>query len=157
MPVALLSHWSNSFSSFKTEARIQFKILDFTSNVLIFCLYQVTYLEGIATTARQTASIFRRWTALRCKGPFLQAIMHLYSDPTACIWTLYVTSAPFPITNGTKQGYPLYLRLFAICIESLAACIKKNPNIHGILYRCSLENLRSLNLPMSSSFLVFQF
>ena len=66
------------------------------------------------------------------KGPFLQAIAHLYSSPLALVRTQFASSPIFPISNGTRQGCPLSPLLYALCIEPLAAHIRQNPNIRGI-------------------------
>lgn len=45
---------------------------------------------------------------LGIKGPFLQAISHLYSTPTAVVRTPFATSPSLPISNGTSPLCPLY-------------------------------------------------
>lgn len=66
------------------------------------------------------------------EGPFLRAITHLYSAPTAQVRTNFATSPTFLISNGTRQGCPLSPLLYALCIEPLAAHIRNNSSIHGI-------------------------
>lgn len=69
------------------------------------------------------------------RGPFLQAIRHLYTNPSSQVKTPFALSQTFPIANGTRQGCPLSPLLFALCVEPLAATIRKNTNIHGIQVR----------------------
>lgn len=57
------------------------------------------------------------------RGPFLQAIQHLYSNPSSQVRTPFALSPTFSVTNVTRQGCPLSPLLFALCVEPLAASI----------------------------------
>lgn len=69
------------------------------------------------------------------QGPFLRAIQHLYTNPSSQVKTPFALSSAFSIANGTRQGCPLSPLLFALCVEPLAAAVRKNPNIHGVPVR----------------------
>uniref|UniRef100_A0A8C5MP10 Reverse transcriptase domain-containing protein n=1 Tax=Leptobrachium leishanense TaxID=445787 RepID=A0A8C5MP10_9ANUR len=80
-----------------------------------------------------------RWTflfqTLRCMGfgPNLMAwIGALYSCPSARINLNGILSPSFPIRNGTRQGCPLSLMLFALTLEPLLQAVRTNTSIHGI-------------------------
>lgn len=65
-------------------------------------------------------------------GLILNAIQSLYTFPSALVFTSGFISAPFDITNGTRQGCPLSPLIFALCIEPLAAAIRATPDISGL-------------------------
>lgn len=67
------------------------------------------------------------------KNTILSAILGLYSLPSTRAWTTGILSNTFNITNGTRQGCPLSPIFFALIMEPLAASIRSNPNISGIL------------------------
>lgn len=69
------------------------------------------------------------------RGPFLQAIKHLYSNPSSQVRTPFALSPAFSVANGTRQGCPLSPLLFGLCVETLAASIRSNPDIRGISVR----------------------
>lgn len=60
------------------------------------------------------------------------ALHHLYIPSKKKTFAL---SSSFSVTNGTRQGCPLSPLLFALCDESLAASIRRNLDIRGILVR----------------------
>lgn len=65
-------------------------------------------------------------------GPLQNAIMALYSSPSAFVYTEGLFSKPFLITNGTRQGCPLSPIIFTMLMEPLAEKIRSHPSIHGI-------------------------
>lgn len=66
------------------------------------------------------------------QDPPLQAILGLYSTPSAKVLISGMMCTPFPITNGTWQGYPLSPLIFALVIEPLAQAIRSHPDIVGL-------------------------
>lgn len=66
-------------------------------------------------------------------GPFLQALCGLYSRPSATIRLPHALSRPIFIRNGTRQGCPLSPLIFVLCIEPLAAAIRLNQDITGVV------------------------
>lgn len=68
-------------------------------------------------------------------GSFLQALTSLYSFPSAVICFPHASSHSIQIKNGPRQWCPLSLLLFVLCIEPLAAAIRLNPNIIGVMIR----------------------
>lgn len=67
------------------------------------------------------------------QGTILNAIMALYSNPEAQVYTEGMLSRPFPITNGTRQGCPLSPIIFNLLMEPLAEHIRSHPNISGLI------------------------
>lgn len=65
-------------------------------------------------------------------GMIHSAIMSLYSDPSARVFTSSLLSDPFALTNGTRQGCPLSPIIFSLVIEPLAESIRANDKIEGI-------------------------
>lgn len=63
---------------------------------------------------------------------FINWIRVLYTSPTATVVTNGLTSRPFTLHRGNRQGCPLSPLLFLIYIEPLAAAIRQNTNIKGI-------------------------
>ena len=63
---------------------------------------------------------------------FINWIHILHSSPTATVLTNGLTSQPFTLQRGTRQGCPLSPLLFTVFIEPLAAAIRQNPVISGI-------------------------
>lgn len=60
------------------------------------------------------------------------AIMSLYTNPTARVYTSGMLSDLFQLTNKTRQGYPLSLIIFSLAIKPLAECIRSNKTIQDI-------------------------
>ncbi|XP_066444370.1 inactive serine/threonine-protein kinase TEX14 [Eleutherodactylus coqui] len=58
-------------------------------------------------------------------------IMALYNNPTAQIRVNGRLSNPINIKNGTRQGCPLSLTLYALVMESLANALRENKEILG--------------------------
>lgn len=65
-------------------------------------------------------------------GLIHSAIMSLYSNPTAQVYTSSLLSDPFLLSNDTHQGCPLSPIIFSLIIEPLAQCIRSNETIQGI-------------------------
>lgn len=66
-------------------------------------------------------------------GSILSAIMALYSNPSAQVYTSGVLSKLFSITNGTRQGCPLSPLIFNPILEPLATFIRKHQSITGFI------------------------
>ncbi|XP_051807528.1 LINE-1 retrotransposable element ORF2 protein isoform X1 [Acanthochromis polyacanthus] len=62
---------------------------------------------------------------------FINWIKILYTAPLATVVTNGLTSQPFTLHRGTRQGCPLSPSLFTIFIEPLAAAIRQNTSIYG--------------------------
>ncbi len=63
---------------------------------------------------------------------FITWVPLLYTSPQACVCTSAIRSTFFPLTRGTRQGWPLSPLLFAIAIEPLSIVLKTNRSISGI-------------------------
>lgn len=63
---------------------------------------------------------------------FINWVHILHTTPTATVLTNGLTSPPFTLCRGARQGCPLSPSLFTIFIEPLAAAIRQNPHITGI-------------------------
>uniref|UniRef100_A0A8C5WGE5 Reverse transcriptase domain-containing protein n=1 Tax=Leptobrachium leishanense TaxID=445787 RepID=A0A8C5WGE5_9ANUR len=75
------------------------------------------------------------WEVLRRVGMgshFLLGVRALYLAPVARVDTGGCTSDHFEIRNGTRQGCPLYLLLFALSIEPLTNYIRHQEDIRGV-------------------------
>lgn len=60
-------------------------------------------------------------------GPnFIRMVQILYANPSARVFTGGISSDPFGIFRGTRQGCPLSPLLFNLSIESLAQCVHQN-------------------------------
>lgn len=64
-------------------------------------------------------------------GPIFSAIMALYTNHSAQVYTSGVLSDPFDIANGTGQGCPLSPLIFNLLIEPLACYIRNHLQISG--------------------------
>lgn len=60
-------------------------------------------------------------------------IKSLYGDPTARFRANGILSDPFEIKNGTRQGCPLSLLLFALSLEPFLRTVRANPDITGVV------------------------
>ncbi|XP_012819057.2 uncharacterized protein LOC105947410 [Xenopus tropicalis] len=65
---------------------------------------------------------------------FLKWIKLLHQRPTARVRVNGITSLPFSLERGTRQGCPLSPILFALAIEPLAILIRNTPGIKGLTY-----------------------
>ena len=59
-------------------------------------------------------------------------ILATYASPAARVRANGVTSDPFQITNGTRQGCPLSPLLFAVSLEPFLCHVRRNPDIFGV-------------------------
>lgn len=59
-------------------------------------------------------------------------LLQLYSSPTARIRVNGHLPSAFSVSNGTHQGCPLSLLLFALTVEPLLRKLRANPDIKGI-------------------------
>lgn len=66
------------------------------------------------------------------QGTFASAILSLYPSPSARVRTSCITSTPFSITNGVRQGCLLSPLIFALVMEPLSEAIRTHPLISGI-------------------------
>lgn len=69
----------------------------------------------------------------------MSAIMALHSSPSAQIYTSEMSSKPFIITNGTRQGCPLLPLIFNLVMEPLAEHVRANNKIAGFKI-CTVEH-----------------
>lgn len=65
------------------------------------------------------------------EGHVKDAILALYSCPSARVYTSSMLSVPFQISNGTRQGCPLSQTIFNPMIEPLAETIRSLAGIRG--------------------------
>lgn len=65
-------------------------------------------------------------------GQIHNAIMALYSNPSARVFSADTLSVPFQILNGTKQGCSLSPLILNLIMEPLAENIRSNIKISGI-------------------------
>ena len=63
---------------------------------------------------------------------YLNIIKAIYDKPTANIIVNGEKLKPFPLTSGTREGYPLSPLLFNIVLEVLATAIREEKEIKGI-------------------------
>lgn len=67
-------------------------------------------------------------------GNMLNAILALYSCPSARVYTSSMLSTPFQISNGTRQGCPLSPTIFDLMIEPLAEAIRSRAGVTGFQF-----------------------
>lgn len=65
------------------------------------------------------------------RGQILNALLALYTTPSAQVFSADIISQPFAITNGTRQGCPLSPLIFNLLMEPLVEHIRQNPKITG--------------------------
>lgn len=78
------------------------------------------------------------WECLRKFGfgpKFIKWLQLLYQAPTACIQVNGSISSSFPLSRGTRQGYPISPLLYALAVEPLAIAIRNHPGINGLRRR----------------------
>lgn len=78
------------------------------------------------------ASLKQLWKKFGFSGQILQAIMALYSNPSAKVVNSSILSDSFRISNGTRQECPLSPLIFTLIMEPCAHYIRTNPLISGI-------------------------
>lgn len=66
------------------------------------------------------------------RSNMLNWIYAVYTGPLARVRANGVTSDPFPITNGKRQGCPLSPLLFALSLEPFLCHMRLNPDISGV-------------------------
>lgn len=80
-------------------------------------------------------------TRFGLQGSIFQAIMSLYTAPSASVFVSGFLSSSFIITNGTRQGCPLSPLVFALCIEPLASYIRLSHDVSGITIGTTEHNI----------------
>lgn len=65
-------------------------------------------------------------------GAFVKWVKLLYSSPKASVRTNDISSSPFPLGHGTRQGCPLSPLLFTLVIEPLALWLRSDAGFQGI-------------------------
>ena len=58
----------------------------------------------------------------------------IYKHPWSRIALNGLVSRPFGVSQGTRQGCPLSLLLFAISVKPLAEALRQHPDIHGLTF-----------------------
>ena len=76
--------------------------------------------------------VFKTLQTMNFGNNFLRWIQILYRAPVAMVTTNGITSEPFILERGCRQGCCLSPLLFAIAIEPLASAIRNNAGIKGI-------------------------
>ena len=66
------------------------------------------------------------------EGTYLNIVKAIYDKPMANIILNDEKLKAFPLTSGTRQGYPLSLLLFNRVLEVLATAIREEKEIKGI-------------------------
>lgn len=74
-------------------------------------------------------------------GPIYDAILSLYTCPSASVFSSGFFSSHFPITNGTRQGCPLSPLIFALSIEPLAEMIRNSSDISGLIVQNEVHKI----------------
>lgn len=64
---------------------------------------------------------------------FISWAKQLYVDPISSVRTNNISSEPFSVSRGTRQGCPLSPLLFANAIEPLALKLRQTTQLTGIL------------------------
>ena len=69
------------------------------------------------------------------EGNYLNIVKAIFDKPIANIILNGEKLKAFPLTSGTRQGFPLSLLLFNIVLEVLATAIKEEKKKKGIQIR----------------------
>uniref|UniRef100_A0A8C5MWP3 Leucine rich repeat containing 73 n=1 Tax=Leptobrachium leishanense TaxID=445787 RepID=A0A8C5MWP3_9ANUR len=106
---------------------------DHIASMLAVCVassrtLEVLDLEGTGLT-NQSAQTLKRYGV---GEGFLSWIHALYSTSSARVRVNGASTSAFQIRNGTRQGCPLSLLLFALSLEPLLSSIRQNSNIKGL-------------------------
>lgn len=70
-----------------------------------------------------------------------QAIIALYTSPSAQVYILGMLSTPLNITNGTRQACPLSPLIFYLLMKPMATYIRQHPNIKGFQVRGRMHTI----------------
>lgn len=76
--------------------------------------------------------LFRTMERMGFGDTFMKWVRIMYANPLAEVLTNGITSAPFRLYRGTRQGCPLSPLLFILEIKPLAMAIRNHAHISGI-------------------------